>query len=213
MSYGLTASLLKDVLPVSLTTNGSTVRNHLHKIAQHQEAELENKPEFLTGCPREWGNLPKPDKPITVGIDGGYLKNWHQKNTNFEIIAGKSFSKTQSSSRFGFVQRCDDKPRRRLMAVLTQQGMQENQQIFFLSDGADNLRNLQINMYPESEHVLDWFHVTMRITVLNQFAKGLIKTDPEEGECVTKYLTSMKWYLWHGNVDKALDQLEDCYHH
>ena len=59
--------------------------------------------------------------------------------------------------------------------------------------------------------VLDWFHVTMRLTVLNQFAKGLIKTDPEEGKVFIKCLTSMKWYLWHGNVDKALDQLENCY--
>ena len=32
MSYGLTASLLKDVLPVSNTQNAATVRNHLHKI-------------------------------------------------------------------------------------------------------------------------------------------------------------------------------------
>jgi hypothetical protein len=26
---------------------------------------------------------------------------------------------------------------------------------------------------PEAEHYLDWFHVTMRITVMGQYAKGL----------------------------------------
>lgn len=52
------------------------------------------------------------------------------------------------------------------MAHLASQGMQANQQIFFLSDGADNLRDLQFGMYPESTHVLDWFHITMRLTVL-----------------------------------------------
>lgn len=41
------------------------------------------------------------------------------------------------------------------MHFLTEQGMQANQQITFLSDGADNLRDLQYRMYPESEHVLD----------------------------------------------------------
>ena len=81
--------------------------------------------------------------------------------------------------------------------------MQENQQITFLSDGADNVRDLQYLMHPESEHVLDWFHVTMRLTVLNQFAKGLINSDPEAGKEMQKNLESTKWYLWHGNVKNA----------
>jgi hypothetical protein len=39
--YQLTAKLLKEVLPVSLTNNASTVRNHLQKIAKRKEKELE----------------------------------------------------------------------------------------------------------------------------------------------------------------------------
>ena len=70
------------------------------------------------------------------------------------------------------------------MSVLSDQGMQANQQIIFLSDGADNVRALQYNMYPESEHVLDWFHITMRLTVLNQFAKGLENADQDAGAMV-----------------------------
>jgi len=211
MSYGLTAKLLQDVLPINATQNAATVRNHLHKIAQRQEDELAEQPEWISGCPRDWGNLPKPGKPITVGIDGGYLRNWHAKNTNFEVIAGKSFSKTTESKRFGFIQAIDRKPRRRLMHVLSEQGMQANQQITFLSDGADNVRDLQYMMYPESEHVLDWFHITMRLTVLSQFAKGLTHSDPAVGKEVTEELESTKWYLWHGNVIQALDGLETCY--
>ena len=96
------------------------------------------------------------------------------------------------------------------MAVLSSQGMQANQQITFLSDGADNLRALQFMMYPESEHVLDWFHVTMRLTVLGQLAKGLCRTDPESGRRVTDWLESAKWFLWHGNVKKALELIDKC---
>lgn len=51
----------------------------------------------------------------------------------------------------------------------------------------------------------------MRLTVLNQFAKGLIKSDPAQGKEVKKYLESIKWFLWHGNVGKALSIIEDCY--
>ena len=210
MSYGLTADILKDVLPVGEALNAATVRNHLHTVAERQEKELEEKPEYLTGCPYEWGELPKPGKPMVVGIDGGYVRNWHEKNTNFEIIAGKSYSKEVAAKHFGFVQKIDKHPRKRLMNVLSKQGMQANQQITFLSDGAENLRNLQLNMYPESLHVLDWFHVTMRLTVLNQFATGLVKSDPEIGALVKDYLESAKWYLWHGNVERSLDKIENC---
>ena len=59
--------------------------------------------------------------------------------------------------------------------------------------------------------ILDWFHITKRITVLNQFAKGMAHSDPEDGAKMIKDLESIKWYLWHGNVKEALDHLEDCW--
>jgi hypothetical protein len=31
-------------------------------------------------------------EPITVGIDGGYVRNWHDKKRNFEVIVGKSMA-------------------------------------------------------------------------------------------------------------------------
>ena len=211
LSYNKTSELLQDILPVHITHNAATVRNHLQKIAKRQDSELEGKSMCLSGCENEWAKLPKPDKPLTVGIDGGYVRQWRDKYKNFEVIVGKSYSKTKSSKRFGFVQSIEDKPQRRLLHVLTQQGLQANQQITFLSDGADNVRNLQYIMHPEAEHILDWFHVTMRFTVLQQYAKGVINAHPEEGKELSKHLESAKWYLWHGNVTNALDNLEDCY--
>ncbi len=211
ISFKQTADLLKDILPIGQTENAATVRNHLLNIAKQQEKELDGKPEYTSLCQNELDKFPKPGKPITVGFDGGYLRSWSEKNKNFEVIAGKSFSKTKSPKRFGFIQIFDEHPRRRLMNMLVNQGMQPNQQITFLSDGADNLRQLQFMMYSESEHILDWFHIAMRITVLNQFAKGMVHSDEKQGKELIKYLESTKWYLWHGNVEKALDRIEDCY--
>ena len=211
LSFHKTSELLKDVLPIHLTHNAATVRHHLHKIAQRKETDLEGKPRYMSGCENEWATLPKPDKPLTVGLDGGYVRQWRDKNKNFEVIVGKSFSKTKSAKRFGFVQSIDNHPERRLLDVLKQQGMQANQQITFLSDGADNVRDLQYIMHPEAEHILDWFHLTMRFTVLNQFAKGLIKSDPTPGQNFQEKLVSAKWLLWHGQIEKALEKLDDCY--
>ena len=92
--------------------------------------------------------------------------------------------------------------------------MQENQQVVFLSDGGEDVRNLQFYLNPQAEHLLDWFHVTMRLTVLTQTAKGLSETIGEGEEQqplrseVLKALESIKWYLWHGNVFQALRHLQ-----
>jgi hypothetical protein len=99
--------------------------------------------------------------------------------------------------------------------VLRSQGLQMNQQVDFLSDGGEDVRNVQLYLNPEAEHLLDWFHVTMRLTVLTQTAKGLpekIGNDEEQYELrpeVLRQLESIKWYLWHGNTFQALKRLQD----
>src|SRR5262249_6152103 len=65
---------------------------------------------------------------------------------------------------------------------------------------------------PEGEQYLDWFHITMRITVLGQYAKGL-DTATEKRDRVLEILESTKHFLWHGNVVRAREQITDllCY--
>ena len=80
VSYGLTVQALRDFLPVEDTLSVSTVRTNALAVAQRCEAELEEEQwSFIEGCPRDWGNLPMPDGPITVGIDGGYVRDWDEK--------------------------------------------------------------------------------------------------------------------------------------
>ena len=153
-----------------------------------------------------------------MGIDGGYVRSWEAKKKNFEVIVGKStlaFKRddedeaTPSSKRFGFVQTEDTKSKRRLYDVLTSQGFQLNQQITFLSDGEDAVRNLQLYMSPEAEHILDWWHVTQKLTVLDQYAKGLVHCDAVLGASIRDKIERLKWSLWNGNVYKALYKIDD----
>src|SRR2546422_5471250 len=82
--------------------------------------------------------------------------------------------KGPSSTRFGVVQTLDTKPKRRLYEVWHSQGIQMNQEMTFLSDGNDTLRVLQLAMSPKAPPILDWFHGTMRLTVLEQYGKGVV---------------------------------------
>ena len=61
----------------------------------------------------------------------------------------------------------------------------------------------------------------MRITVMKQMAKGLANEQQAAAETsnpqaeapaqksIEKELQSLKWNLWHGNVERALERIED----
>jgi hypothetical protein len=157
-----------------------------------------------------------------VEIDGGYVRG-RPKQRKVAVVSGKSIlafrrdqeGKQELSGRcFAWVQTYDEKPKRRLFELLKRQGMQPNQQVDFLSDGGEDVHNVQLYLNPQAEHLLDRFHLTMRLTVLSQTAKGL----PERlGEEEDKYglrtgvlndLERIKWCLWHGNVFQALNELQ-----
>ncbi len=213
MSYAQSAKLLAEVLPIDEHLNAATVRNHTQRMAERLEAELGDEQfMFVEGCERDWEALPRPDMPLTVGIDGGYVRANKSQNDQpqrcLEVITGKSIADDGTSKCFGLVNSYDKKPKRRLFEVLKSQSMQMNQQITFLSDGGDTMRDLQLYLNPQAEHLLDWFHVTMRCTVMNQIAKGVNYHYKWLREDVLKTLESIKWYLWHGNVFRALQEIE-----
>jgi len=145
------ANLMKEVLPVGEATNHETVREHLQAVAERIEKELgeERKPRDFAAL-EAIAELPLPDGPMTVGIDGGYVRAAHKQGC-FEVIAGRSvvaFRRAEGDAVplpkcFGYVQTYDQKPRQRLWEVMKSQGMQENQQVVFMSDGGEDVRQVQ----------------------------------------------------------------------
>lgn len=136
-------------------------------------------------------------RPVTEGTpQGGPLS---------PLLSNLLLDGLDSRGGYPHVQKSDCHPERRPMVHLSAQGIQANQQIFFLSDSADNLRELQFGTYPESIHVLDWFHITMRPDSVNAVCKGTAGIRSSNGHKVLSLLESSKRYLWHGNATTALD--------
>jgi hypothetical protein len=119
---------------------------------------------------------------------------------------------------YAYVQTYDTKPKRRLYELLRSQGMQDNQQVVFLTDGGEDIRDLPCYLNPQAEHYLDWFHITMRLTVLRQMTRSLpprpasqhedhdAPFTPDPGQ-VGRDLERVKNFLWHGNTFRALQIL------
>lgn len=209
--YAATAELLADVLPIACGANATTVRQHALRAARRIEGELtEERVSFMQdACPRDWMNLPIPDGRIVIGLDGGYIRDRNDRKRNFELIVGRSLPEDGDPRYIGFVHGYDRKPQRRILDHLKKQGVQANQDITFITDGGEEVRSLAEMIAPASEHVLDWFHITMRITVLRQFAQGLENHDEQAGQDMLEALRRIKWYLWHGNSCRARDEIAD----
>ena len=207
-SYGTTAKILEEVLPLQVHT--SSIYCNTQNVAKRIEDEIgEEQHVYINGCERDWGKLPKPDTQLTVGLDGGYVharEGANRKAGSFEIIVGKILQEQHKPKRFGFVLDYDTKKRRHVYEMLQEQGLQMNQAITFLTDGGDTVLDLTYYLSPQSEHVLDWFHITMRLTVMQQMAKNVVINDDIKLE---KELDSIKHYLWHGNTFQALLLIEE----
>lgn len=218
--------LLHDVLPIDAKHSAVSVRNHLLQAAQRTEAALDaaSLAEWH-GSAADRAQLPLPDGPLAVGLDGGIVRarrgaTGEKGSCLFEVIAGKSILAFRrddpeevppSSKCFALVRSVDPAPKRRLAALLHAQGLQANQQVTIFSDGGDTVRALPASLLPEAEHILNWFHVTMRLTVLQQCARGLLQVKAREADTRTldRRVESVKHYLWHGNVAAALEGLAD----
>lgn len=210
VSYGVTVDLLKDVLPIDKRLNAETVRRHLGRVASRMETELaDERYSFVETNAYERERLPNPEGPITVGIDGGYVQSREKGQSHFEVMVGKSIPRDRPDRYLGLVQRHDEKPKRRLNEILKDQGWQENQHVTFMTDGGDTVIKTAQDMAPASEHLLDWFHITMRITVMHQYVKGLAHLDPEEAEEMARYLRQIKGYLWNGNLHDGQAAIDD----
>jgi hypothetical protein len=154
MSYGTTVDLLKDVLPIGSTADASSVRRHLHKVAARHDADLgdEQLGNFADGAGK---GQPLPQAAVIVGIDSGYLRNWHDRKPNFEVVVGKSMVSGRDDRDFGLVRSQDEQPGRRFREVLCSQNLPITQPITMLTDGGDSVRALAGELSPGAVTILD----------------------------------------------------------
>ena len=92
VSYGLAARMLGDVLPMDRPVSPERVRRHLHAVTAGEEAAMEEEPHgpawAWSGCQRDLDEMPPPDGPAYVGVDGGFVRD--RAGSWFEVVAGKS---------------------------------------------------------------------------------------------------------------------------
>lgn len=81
------------------------------------------------------------------------------------------------SRRFGLVQQAAKSPARQLKNYLKAQGWDGQSKVTVISDGETALPNLVRRAVRSSViHILDWWHISMRVKHIANAVKGLLQT-------------------------------------
>ena len=148
----------------------------------------------------------EPCKELVVGFDGGYVRNRHQRpERNFEVIAGKALDRAGEAIRFAFVRNGGSAALSAVGLALRRCGVSEATSVTVLTDGDAGLRAIHQQVAPHADHILDWFHISMKFTNLGQIAKG-INAFADGGVRVHALaeIEHAKWRLWNGLTDRGI---------
>jgi hypothetical protein len=146
---------------------------------------------------------------MTVSIDAGHVRTarGHQGRT-FEVMAAQVSNDDGMPVLFCGVPREADRQPTQLNGVLSGLGMTEDTEVTILSDGADGPRSLgEAASTGTVYHVLDWFHLAMRIQHAAQCAGGWPNNSPGDRRNRARFanvVEHIRWRLWHGQTGRAL---------
>jgi hypothetical protein len=196
LPFGKVADLLGELLPLPVKTTAGTVRNRTLKVGRRLQKTAEV---FSVSSSTTPGGL-------VVGLDGGYVRNRHPRpERNFEVIAGKVLTSEGRTTRFAFVRNGGAEAMNAVGLALRKCGASETTSMTVLTDGDAGLRAIHRQVAPHAEHVLDWFHIAMKFTNLQQLAKGVnAVTDQGIRNYALAELNRAKWRFWNGQFEKGL---------
>jgi hypothetical protein len=117
---------------------------------------------------------PPEASSIALAIDGGHVRSVRsQQVRSFEVMVAQVSGDEGRSVVFGGVPAEADRQPQQLRGVLLRLGATPGTPVAILSDGADGPRSLgEAACIGPTNHVLDWFHLAIRIQHVAQAAKG-----------------------------------------
>jgi hypothetical protein len=153
-------------------------------------------------------------KSIALSIDGGHVRAARQyQGRTFEVLLAQVSNDEGKQVVFASVWAEATSQTRQLRGVLHGLGATQATPITILSDGADGPRSLGEAASPgPTHHVLDWFHLAMRVQHVAQAATSwpdATESNRQAGVCVAGTIERIRWRLWHGQVRCALDLIAE----
>jgi len=211
-SFRDAARILETLLPAS-PANQEGVRNRTHAVALRIEAADRQAAMEVTAVRNEPDEAAAANerRPIVM-LDGAYIRAvpGHQAR-NFEAVCGKVEHEGHPTRRFALVRSVAEQPHALLRAALQDQGWREGDAVTAISDGDPALPALVRSATGGPvEHILDWFHLSMRVHHVEQVMRGLCALEPPPLaplDLAQIDVERLRHLLWSGHHNKACEAL------
>jgi hypothetical protein len=206
------ARILESLLPVS-PANHESLRTRTHAVALQLEAADRQAAAEVMAVPDKPAQAAAADasRPVVM-LDGAYIRavSGHQTR-NFEAICGKVEHEGHATRRFALVRSVAEQPHALLRAALQDQGWREGDPVTAISDGDLALPALVRSATGGPvQHILDWFHLSMRVQHVEQVMHGLCALEPSPLALLGRAqidVERLRHLLWNGHHEKACEAL------
>jgi hypothetical protein len=201
LPYRRARTLLSEFLPLGDVPAVETTRRRTMRVgARLEQQAVASQP-----------SAPAPAaQAISLSIDGGHERSVRSHQVrSFEVMLAQVSNGDGKQVVFSSMPAEADRQRDQLRGVLHGLGATPATPVTILSDGADGPRSLgEAACVGPTHHVLDWFHLAMRIQHVAQAATSWPDTAAEDAEAgirLSKTIERIRWRLWHGQVGRGLE--------
>ena len=201
LPYRRARTLLSEFLPLDTLQTVETTRQRTLRVGARLEQEA------VAGA---GSKSAEAAKTIALSIDGGHVRAAREyQGRSFEVLLAQVGNDEGKQVVFSSVPAEAHAQTRQLRGMLHGLGATPATPVTILSDGADGPRSLGEAASPgPTHHVLDWFHLAMRVQHVAQAAKSwpdATESDRQAGARLAETIERIRWRLWHGQVRRALD--------
>ena len=215
LPYRKAAEVMAEFLPIPSTESFVTLRHRTMKLGQRLDERARERAWFEPPSAVERRqmelNLPNdPEREFVVSIDTAHVRTSRTEAArNFEIVVARC-SRGGRGSRPGRYFTTADTSKRELQSrtlqALQSEGYVGRGEVTVLSDGAEIMKRLPKALPQPMAHIIDWFHIAMKIQPLQQIADHVVRwhdAGASEMAHVDADVRSLKWKLWHGQTGAA----------
>jgi hypothetical protein len=220
MPYRKAAELLAEFLPIDPTEGHVTVRKRTLTVGERLEEKSlqqawDNPPMAHERKQLELSMPGDPLREFVVSIDTAHVRGADPKAARkFEVVVarcGRGGRGSQPGHYFVTATTSQREMLGRTLRALQAEGYSGQGEITILSDGAEIMKRLPKALPKPITHIIDWFHIAMKIQPMQQIADHVVscrQVRPGMLAMIDEEIKTLKWKLWHGQVDRAITALD-----
>jgi hypothetical protein len=220
LPYRKAAEVMAEFLPIQSTESFVTLRHRALKLGQRLDERARERAWFEPPSTTERRqmelSLPNdPEREFVVRSDTAHVRSSRaEAGRNFEIVVARCGRGGRGSRPGRYFTTADTSKREiqsRTLQALQTEGYMGRGEVTVLSDRAEIMKGPPTALPQPTTHIIYWFHIAMRIQPLQWITDHVVRwhdTANSEMANVDADVQSLKWKLWHGQTDRALDQLE-----